>query len=218
MGHVPHISSAREDFGLWLCESAVGPTGLSRSLPHVQTLYYKILVWISSPQSEMKNNFWQRISWLSQRWRTQRIAISNVNCRIQWIIKSLNAHCALWYSGEHACLRIDKTLTCPSLFGTVKVGRCASVDLDRLWISESTMILNEMSTALVVLNKAQSAWMEFERTWSSRRCFVQRLTCCVPNHYIGGCIPVGVSSKNLVSNQVGKPAELKHINKRRKRN
>ena len=42
----------------------------------------------------IKNNFWQRISWLSQRWRTQRNAISSVNCRIQWIIESLNAHCA----------------------------------------------------------------------------------------------------------------------------
>ena len=31
--------------------------------------------------SNFKNNFWQRISWFSHRWRTQRIAISNVNCR-----------------------------------------------------------------------------------------------------------------------------------------
>ena len=52
----------------------------------------------------IRNNFWQRISWLSQRWRTQWNAIRNVNCRIQWIIESLNAYCALWYSGEHACL------------------------------------------------------------------------------------------------------------------
>ena len=56
----------------------------------------------------IRNNFWQRISWLSQRWRTQRNAIRNVNCRIQWIIESLNAHCALWYSGEHACLSTYK--------------------------------------------------------------------------------------------------------------
>jgi hypothetical protein len=51
-------------------------------------------------------NFQQRISWLSHRWRTQRNAISNVNCRIQWIIESLNAPCALWYSGGHACLSV----------------------------------------------------------------------------------------------------------------
>ena len=59
---------------------------------------------------KLKNNFQQRISWLSHRWRTQRNAIRNVNCRIQWIIESLNAHCALWYSGEHACLSISKHL------------------------------------------------------------------------------------------------------------
>ena len=52
------------------------------------------------------NNFQQRISWLSHRWRTQRIAICNVNCRIQWIIESLNAHCTLWYSGGYACLSV----------------------------------------------------------------------------------------------------------------
>jgi hypothetical protein len=51
-------------------------------------------------------NFQQRISWLSHRWRTQRNAISNVNCRIQWIIESLNAPCAPWYSEEHACLSV----------------------------------------------------------------------------------------------------------------
>ena len=51
-------------------------------------------------------NFQQRISWLSHRWRTQRNAISNVNCRIQWIIESLNASCAPWYSEEHACLSV----------------------------------------------------------------------------------------------------------------
>ena len=56
-------------------------------------------------------NFQQRISWLSYRWRTQRNAISNVNCRIQWIIESLNAPCALWYSEGHACLSVIKFST-----------------------------------------------------------------------------------------------------------
>ena len=56
-------------------------------------------------------NFQQRISWLSHRWRTQRNVISNVNCRIQWIIESLNAPCAPWYSEEHACLSVMKFST-----------------------------------------------------------------------------------------------------------
>jgi len=35
------------------------------------------------------------MSWLLQRWRTQQTAILNVNCRILWIIETLNAPCAL---------------------------------------------------------------------------------------------------------------------------
>ena len=41
--------------------------------------------------------FQRWIPWLPQRWRTPRNAICNVNCRIKWIIKSLNANCA-WSS------------------------------------------------------------------------------------------------------------------------
>lgn len=43
----------------------------------------------------LSDNFWQWISWLLHRWRTQQIAITNVNRRILWIIKTLNALCSL---------------------------------------------------------------------------------------------------------------------------
>ena len=52
-------------------------------------------------------NFQQRMSWLPQRWRTQRNAIRNANCRTSWIIKILNAHCA-----SRICLVACKT-ECP---------------------------------------------------------------------------------------------------------
>ena len=39
-------------------------------------------------------NFQQRMSWLPQRWRTQRNAIRNTKRRTSWIIKILNANCA----------------------------------------------------------------------------------------------------------------------------
>ena len=42
----------------------------------------------------MTYNFQQWMSWLPQRWRTQRNAIRNTNCKTSWIIKILNAHCA----------------------------------------------------------------------------------------------------------------------------
>ena len=51
-------------------------------------------------------NFQRWMSWLLYRWRTQRNAISNANCRTQWIIKSLNASCASGTSWEHACLSV----------------------------------------------------------------------------------------------------------------
>jgi len=52
-------------------------------------------------------NFEQRITRFSQRWRTLRTAIRNANCRIQWIIESLNATCALCIIiQEHTSLSI----------------------------------------------------------------------------------------------------------------
>ena len=66
----------------------------------VYTLYYRHLNVIPfSPQyvynSEKKTyNFQRRMSRLPQRWRTQRNAIRNANCKTSWIIKILNAHCA----------------------------------------------------------------------------------------------------------------------------
>ena len=81
-------------------------------------------------------NFQQRISWLSHRWRTQRNAISNVNCRIQWIIESLNAPCAPWYSEEHACLSVIKFSTFPAFVSCDKawiLGACGPVEGRLSW-------------------------------------------------------------------------------------
>ena len=41
--------------------------------------------------------FQRWISWFPQRWRTPRNAIRNANCRIKWVIKSLNANCCSDY-------------------------------------------------------------------------------------------------------------------------
>ena len=46
-------------------------------------------------------HFQQRMSWLPQRWRTQRNAIRHANCTIQWVIKTLNATCTSF--GEYVC-------------------------------------------------------------------------------------------------------------------
>ena len=47
---------------------------------------------LNKQQNKPKSTFQRWISWFAQRWRTPRNAICNVNCRIKWIIKSLNAN------------------------------------------------------------------------------------------------------------------------------
>jgi len=41
------------------------------------------------------------MSWLPQRWRTQRNAIRHANRQIQWVIKTLNASCTSL--GKYVC-------------------------------------------------------------------------------------------------------------------
>ena len=54
------------------------------------------------------SNFQRWMSWLAQRWRTQRTAIRSVNCRIQWIIRLLNAKGAVGVSSwRHVCFSVS---------------------------------------------------------------------------------------------------------------
>jgi len=151
-------------------------------------------------------NFWQRISWLSQRWRTQRNAIRNVNCRIQWIIESLNAYCALWYSGEHACLSISLPST--------------SYSFPRESVECWTWVLPCQRGRLEIENwsipKDETAVIE--RVYSAfSTCWFPRVARSIPSAHLTMQWNRGLPLIQ-VSNQVGRPAELKHINKRRKRN
>jgi len=111
--------------------------------------------------------------------------ISNVNCRIQWIIESLNASCAPWHSEEHACLsviKLSKHFFCWSVldFGSTVL---VSFVLDPALLK--SINFGEPSVWYIIL-------------------FIRWLS--------------PFKNAPLTSNQVGLPAELKHINKRRKRN
>ena len=46
-----------------------------------------------SINNNQQQHLQRRMSWFPQRWRTQRNAIRHANCRIQWVIKTLNATC-----------------------------------------------------------------------------------------------------------------------------
>ena len=61
-----------------------------------------------SHMTQMPYDFQQRMSWLPQRWRTQRNAIRNAICIFSWIIKSLNAHCTACNYRQYAYLSVCK--------------------------------------------------------------------------------------------------------------
>jgi len=102
-----------------------------------------------------------------------------VNCRIQWIIESLNAHCAPRYSVGHACSSV--------IWNSSYAWCWASVRKDspqRHWQPRADVAPSQHICERMRLLEA------FHEDHPSR----------------------------LTSDQVGIPAELKHINKRRKRN
>ena len=154
-------------------------------------------------------NFQQRISWLSHRWRTQRTAIRNVNCRIQWIIESLNAPCAARFSEGHVCLSVTLIYHLPSL-----------VEWTWTVLSLVRRLVSKCIVACRVLREArpdETVWYLYLR-WSS---WFHDAAPGVLWAYNGEeCFskdsPIYIL--RLTSNQMGLPAELKHINKRRKRN
>ena len=53
-----------------------------------------LVLTVVSMKPKIHYNFQRWMSRFPQRWRTQRNAIRNANCKTSWIIKILNAHCA----------------------------------------------------------------------------------------------------------------------------
>ena len=190
----------------------VGRSSSWSSTKH-STLYFLTLCLKNIMNKQFKNNFQQRISWLSHRWRTQRNAISNVNCRIR---ESSN----LW--------------THIALFGIPKSML--------VWVSVNTSKLLDFFSKSFGLEQSQhqSFWDRWRVAWNAGAAGhspelkaysfspVKRIiTFAAAN--IKGVWPYWLTDAgfhkgrqrfllNLTSNQVRLPAELKHINKRRKRN
>ena len=86
------------------------PSGAARSrvdLNFIWILFEYYLNWLDASAflrtNWMTHNFQRWMSRFPQRWRTQRNAIRNANCKTSRIINTLNAHCA---SGKFlgACL------------------------------------------------------------------------------------------------------------------
>ena len=140
--------------------------------------------------------------------RSER-AKRNVNCRIQWIIESLNASCTPWYSEEYACLSVVNTLKL-DLFFIKKV-------IVWIWMLLRLYLYYRGSSRNVLAGPPRSIIKLYGviRTQILCSAIVNR-----PWDVIASNSPLTwtISLCYLTSNQVGLPAELKHINKRRKRN
>ena len=87
----------------------------------------------------MTYNFQRWMSRFPQRWRTQRNAIRNANCKTSWIIKILNAHCAFGIFPE---AYLSECLWIPLSVGLALHGVLAGSWLLWLWGMYVSLCLN----------------------------------------------------------------------------
>jgi len=113
------------------------------------------------------------ISWFPQRWSTQRIAICSVNCRAQWIIKSLNANRGMVFGLSHVWLRRCYSNIPNHLIHLIWIGGCrashSSVALERFpWLCQFREAL--------ALSTSDELSLDFavRLRWSSLQCQTSR--------------------------------------------
>ena len=148
------------------------------------------------------------MSWLPQRWRTQRNAIRNANCKTSWIIQILNAHCA---SILGACLFECQWISLSSFAGLFVSTRIFWGGFNKLLMKKCTGFFLENSSgqpAYLVKHK----WCAILWVWSVPRPELFSLV------WLSYTVIFYCRVFFLISNQTRGPAEFKHIIKRRKRN
>ena len=167
----------------------------------------------------MSNHFQQRMPWLPQRWRTQRNAIRHANCKIQWVIKTLNATCTSF--GKYVCWSVCSIPTKEEIprsrqsFSKDSF-RCKRVKatprcVNYLWTNNENMCFWWIVYATIVVTICRFPCM----TW-----FERKSSCKLKGTWQ---ITIGRSTNNIetfwnrISNQTRLPPEFKHINKGRKR-
>ena len=158
------------------------------------------------------------MSWLPQRWRTQRNAIRHANCKIQWVIKTLNATCTSSEVCLLECLFIPPTKhhLCLSLLesaaSSLEWGQVSSDEnCFRAFAGQETQTLKK--TTSKVSSFPDSSYESGRKdatsvTWNTRL-FSGKSSS-------RDCSFFKISDRT--SNQSRIPAEFKHITKRRKRN
>ena len=147
------------------------------------------------------------MSWLPQRWRTQRNAIRHANCTIQWVIKTLNATCTSF--GEYVCSSVCSS---PPKKHSQVFFRSRPFDPTRLGLNASRW--NECLTR----SNFWKWWLLVSLLFSNLQIYVITVKNfeCVCWREINQ--KVLIQNPDRTSNQSRIPAEFKHITKRRKRN
>ena len=186
------------------------------------------------------NNPWQRISRLSRRWRTQRNAIRNANCRQSWIIKILNASCAVGQApgsepGWGWCtMRSDFDL----IFYWIELNEGEWVYF-LIWLLKNDLKQRNQLGSIVrrvfffgsCLGKKTNKWQQKKKPAGRRFCCAFSFSVCHlffpyhTNQITSSISPAwqsllfaNLTTHQTTSSQARTPAEFKHINKRRKRN
>ena len=163
------------------------------------------------------------MSWLPQRWRTQRNAIRNANCRIQWIIKPLNASCA---SGICLGACVTECLSHPSPHGVHSPVAVESAARAGSLMAGSWRQVKLSSRRLLTLRFVRGGVSGF-------RAFTTRPRI-ISSHFARGAgrrrrgpvlrlrardtVSITGDTHFLSLRYARRPAEFKHITKRRKRN
>ena len=146
-----------------------------------------VLSYISYDKKQYNYQWW--MSWLPPRWRTQQNAIRNVNCRIQWIIRLLNANGALGISLRECMFQYFQKNPKPM-------------------IGQTNMCLGDLYLAVSV-----TVWRVEHVTSlaSDAHCSSKRLSMCCSSL-------ADVCLLEKIWNHTRLPTEFKHIIKWRKRN
>jgi len=136
------------------------------------------------------------MSWLSQRWRTQRNAIRDANCRASES-SNLWTHIALSAFGrEYSCLSVCLCVFCRA--------SC-------FFFEESGVLQKTVGWAMCcVCFVTAGRWWDSPERWDCIA-FLQR-------RFLSKIASVWKAKRNQTSNQERIPPEFKHITKGRKRN
>ena len=164
-----------------------------------------------------------------QRWRTQRNAIRNANCKTSWIIKILNAHCAFGIFPVACLFECLWTPLSVDVFQQLDLCECLSLRMDSYemfvdgcWASivsgfPHSVLCWELNISSISGNTLRVEWVLARSLVFNTFNTGNEIQCFLSKYFVQSNFCTRYNSFRI-SNQARRPAEFKHIIKRRKRN